>query len=104
MSICCDDSSRIFPIEIYNPVTINNSQGSVFTQVFSNADLVDGKLTVTHNLDSVLVNVIVYKPISTGIYSIVIPNNIEIYNHNVLYVDLRYFPVNTGWLVLVKPQ
>lgn len=101
---CLGSGSQLLPISLYNPATIGtgNAGAKRFNQIFSNTDLNNGVLTVNHNLDSVLVNVIVLKPISNGVYSPVIPNNINIYNHDSVFIDLSYFPVTTGWLVLVE--
>lgn len=101
---CVGSGSQLLPISLYNPATIGsgNAGSKRFDQIFSDTDLNNGVLTVNHNLNSVLVNITILKPVSNGVYSPVIPNNINIYNHNTIFIDLMYFPVNAGWIVLVE--
>jgi hypothetical protein len=71
-----------------------------YTQSFTDANLISGVLTVTHNLNNKFVNVSVYNHTD----DLVIPDNIRAYNVNTTIIDLSGVGSLIGqtWNVVIK--
>lgn len=101
---CLGHNSNLLPISTIDDLALSDgsSRGKSESKVFSLTDLSEGLLTFNHQLNSVMVNVNVFKPTSDGIYETVIPNRVIIKTHTMIVVDLKYFPVTSGWVVWVS--